>query len=347
MGCFGPDAPKPRDYAAETRDTLNAQLELAPKWLEAEKSMRPQYAELDLSIAEQSLPRLMEMYRQAQPTLADMESATQRAKVSNELGLLQQYGQDATRAIRQASGNDTLLGMLTADAERSLNGGVDPYLMEQAAQQMRAAQAGRGMMTSGAPAATAEALFGVDRANAIRNQNRAFAGQVVGLNQAAGGDPLLALLGRPSQTLGMAPGAVQGAGQYNPGNVFNPESAYAGNLYAANQAYDWQYKQATPSTLGTIGAISDMAGSFLGSVGKGFMCWVAREVYGEGDPRWLEFRKWLHFQAPFWFFRLYQDHGQRFALWVADKPRLKRVIRWWMDSRIRSLKRYLRTTTAW
>ena len=269
MGCFGPDAPEARNYGQETADTLEAQLRLAPDWLKAEQQFRPQYADLDLGIAEKSLPRVMEMYRQMQPGLSDIENATQRSKVANELGILQQYGGDATRALRQASGNDTLLNLLTADAEGSLNGGVDPYLMQQAAQQMRAAQAGRGMFNAGTPAASAEALFGAERANAIRNQNRAFAGQVVGMNQAAGGDPLMALLGRPSQTLGMAPGAFAGSNAYNPGNIFNPESAYAGNLAAANQAYDWQYKQATPSTFQNIGSGIKMFSNLVGSMKPG------------------------------------------------------------------------------
>jgi len=31
------------------------------------------------------------------------------------------------------------------------------------------------------------------------------------------------------------------------------------------------------------------------------ICWVAREVYGADNPRWLEFRTWLLTQAPAWF----------------------------------------------
>jgi len=65
-------------------------------------------------------------------------------------------------------------------------------------------------------------------------------------------------------------------------------------------------------------------------------CWVAREVYGFDNPRWLQFRTWLLGDAPAWFRRLYFRHGARFATWISDKPMLKRAIRSWMDSRIAS-----------
>ena len=66
-------------------------------------------------------------------------------------------------------------------------------------------------------------------------------------------------------------------------------------------------------------------------------CWVARAVYGSGNPRWLVFRFWLLQKAPAWFRRLYLRHGERFASWLDDKPRLRHLIRCWMDARIARL----------
>jgi flagellar hook-associated protein 2 len=66
-------------------------------------------------------------------------------------------------------------------------------------------------------------------------------------------------------------------------------------------------------------------------------CWVARAVYGARNPRWLLFRHWLLHRAPGWFRALYLRHGERFAGWLADKPRLRAVIRRWMDVRIANL----------
>ncbi|HYF34914.1 MAG TPA: hypothetical protein VD994_06435 [Prosthecobacter sp.] len=63
-------------------------------------------------------------------------------------------------------------------------------------------------------------------------------------------------------------------------------------------------------------------------------CWVAREVYGAENPRWLTFREWMFTKAPKWFLRLYIQHGARFAEFISDKPRIKALIRRWMDARI-------------
>jgi len=63
-------------------------------------------------------------------------------------------------------------------------------------------------------------------------------------------------------------------------------------------------------------------------------CWVAREVYGVDNPKWLLFRDWLLNQAPAWFRDLYLKHGEQFAAFISNKPLLKSLIRTWMDNRI-------------
>jgi hypothetical protein len=84
--------------------------------------------------------------------------------------------------------------------------------------------------------------------------------------------------------------------------------------------------------------ICALAGCFGGGDGgeghETQVCWVARAVYGEHDPRWRMFRNWLMEDAPGWFRALYVAHGRRFAAYVADRPALKRAIRAWMDTRI-------------
>ena len=61
------------------------------------------------------------------------------------------------------------------------------------------------------------------------------------------------------------------------------------------------------------------------------VCWVAREVYGVANPAWLVFRQWLLNDAPQWLLSLYMTYGERFAEWIHDKPRLKAVIKYFMD----------------
>jgi transposase len=69
------------------------------------------------------------------------------------------------------------------------------------------------------------------------------------------------------------------------------------------------------------------------SMGISF-CWVAREVYGEDNPNWLKFRHWMLNNSPIWFIKLYFNYGERFAKFIEDKPRIKSIIRGWMDNRI-------------
>jgi len=80
-----------------------------------------------------------------------------------------------------------------------------------------------------------------------------------------------------------------------------------------------------------------MGGGGMGGGGMGGgmgMCWVAREVYGDSNPKWLQFRAWLRTDAPRWLHDLYAAHGESFALWIHDKPAAKAVLRVLMDRAI-------------
>ena len=78
-------------------------------------------------------------------------------------------------------------------------------------------------------------------------------------------------------------------------------------------------------------------GGLIGSLGSAaisagvFGCWVAREVYGEYNPQWFMFRLWLKKRAPKWFHDLYMNYGEGFASFISNKPKLKKVIRYFMN----------------
>lgn len=67
-------------------------------------------------------------------------------------------------------------------------------------------------------------------------------------------------------------------------------------------------------------------------------CWIARGIYGPDNPKWLIFREWMLTRAPKWLLALYLEYGERVALWLRGKDRLKAVIRWWMDGKIAEMK---------
>ena len=67
------------------------------------------------------------------------------------------------------------------------------------------------------------------------------------------------------------------------------------------------------------------------AAGSQLFCWVAREVYGEEDDSWKQFRAWMFGAAPDWLFNAYSKHGEAFAGIVRKVPFLKRILRPLMD----------------
>ena len=109
-------------------------------------------------------------------------------------------------------------------------------------------------------------------------------------------------------------------------------AANQANMYAANVAAD---ASRSAGMMGGLGAIGGGLLQGAGSAGSFAICSVgAREVYGPTNPAWLQFRDWMLNESPQWFFNLYRKYGERFASWISDKPRLKGIIRKWMDSKI-------------
>lgn len=136
--------------------------------------------------------------------------------------------------------------------------------------------------------------------------------------------------------------------------TFNPLGAYPADVYGTNvnadlatMISDKNYAAAVESAklagaAGSSAAKTSAAGQ-IGSAALPFIlssifCWVAREVYGVHNPKWLQFRTWMFTQAPGWFFRWYMNNGERFAEWLRRNPWMKPAIRFWMDSRIRSME---------
>ncbi len=177
--------------------------------------------------------------------------------------------------------------------------------------------------------------------------DRGYAMGLVGARQATASDPFQAILGRPSNAaqLGMAQTQfAQGmAGQQGP-QLFDPNAGinlalgqnanlanYNANIYGSQAGFAGAQAQARGAMIGGLA-------SGLGAVGGGFAakCWVAREVFGKDNPKWLYFRDWLDTKAPKWFCNLYLKHGERFAAFIKNKPMLKSVIRVWMNGRIQN-----------
>ncbi len=89
----------------------------------------------------------------------------------------------------------------------------------------------------------------------------------------------------------------------------------------------------TPLGMGLAGAgmTAQMAGAMAPLAFGGAACWVARAVYGEDNPAWMDFRTRMLSRAPRWFVRFYIKHGPAIADVVKRVPLLKKVLRPLMD----------------
>jgi hypothetical protein len=113
-------------------------------------------------------------------------------------------------------------------------------------------------------------------------------------------------------------------GQYA-GFTGAPMQALTMPLAAVGGANMGQQSQTTTSKPGLFDFLT------AGATILGGLCWVAREVYGPDDHRWIQFRQWLTTDAPPWLLKLYARHGERFAGVVRRVPLLKRLLRPLMD----------------
>lgn len=120
-------------------------------------------------------------------------------------------------------------------------------------------------------------------------------------------------------------------GQY--GSLANTGASNAANVYNTQQATEKQIQANKKDWMDYLVQGSQVIGNIAGGV-MGAGCWVAREVYGINNPKWLRFRHWMFGYSPRWFFNFYIRHGRSIAKFICNKPLLKSIIRNWMDTKI-------------
>ena len=262
------DAPPPRNYAQETRDTLRTQIDLAPELFDAESKFRPQYAALDAGIAEDIAPRLMDLYEKILPRYSAMDRQAKSDQREADIASIEQLGGRAKAAMDAANPEQAaLMAELNRQAasDLALGGRLNAGEQRQLSQAARGAQAARGF-GYGINDAAIESWAQLQGSDQRRRHREGFAQSMVGLNQTTATDPFMAILGRPSSVSpGMAGGVVGQAQGFNPGAIFSPESAYAQNIFAGNYQGNLAARTATANNRSAImGAGLGMFGSILG-----------------------------------------------------------------------------------
>lgn len=199
----------------------------------------------------------------ATPGLLSLLQAAATNQRGADISDVATLGPEARAAILASNPDSAaLLERLNAQAISGLDAGTGftPEEARQVQQASRAAFAARGL--GGTNTAIADELLQqFNLGQQLLRQRQGFAQSVLGNNQAVIGDPFMQILGRSS-------GAVNQAGNLIPGNLFDPESPYAGNLYNANQQYAALF--AEPSTMAKVGQVSGAAGQFIGGIASAF-----------------------------------------------------------------------------
>ena len=314
---------------------------LQQKILEAEAQYRPQYTALELAEQEASLfgkdgqAGLIELQRRAGEEAIDFEEAAKR----RETALLGELGPEVTEALRAADPTSARLADLQAQQAETLyaesEGRLSPERAREAEQAARMAGVSRGRV--GDAGTMAQELLGREASRAQLRAEARQAGQL-GFGQARqmGGDPSAFLFGRPTQQTQMGSqlyGQAYGlAAQQQGPQLFDPNVGV--NLAMQQRSQDMTLMGARAQANATKSSgLMQAAGSIIGGFAASG-CWVAREVYGIENPRWLQFRHWLFTESPSWFKNLYMKYGERFAKFISNKPFIKNIIRKWMNTKI-------------
>lgn len=275
-------APEPRDYAQETRDTLQAQVDLAPQLYGAESSEeygQPAYTTLGLRTLARAMTGrgtgekgVLSLYGEdIVPSLSATEQAASRSQREADLADVESLGGRATDALLGADPRkQALSNMLAQQAQDELAQGatLDPSLRREVQQSYRNAATARGMAYSPSSAAE-EAYFTGLQAEQLRRSRQQFAMQALGQRQQLTGDPFLSILGRPAQSFAAAPGfGQQGYALGQTGaRLFSPESQYAGDIGMGN--YQGQLAANTASAQAKSAMIGGIAQG-LGAIGGGW-----------------------------------------------------------------------------
>ncbi len=325
-----------KDFAAQGKGITDPVLQ--ERLISAEEEFRPRYSALELKdiqtfaeglkdpvTGEVTTPGLFDLLGESSRRAFELQQEQLQQQREADVGALEEFAPRAVEAFRAADPDSTAiaermsrraLGQLTPEEERSVQ------------QRARQASLARGRIGDSSSLA-AEALGRSD-------YTAQFAQPAFAMNRQLAGDLGSTLLGRPSAAIGLG-GLVLGqaqqgaAGPVGP-QLFDPNMGINMALQQRGQDVTFQGMQAQANATRSAGITSGL-GSALGAFT--LPCWVAREVYGIENPKWLEFRHWMLNDAPSWFRNLYIKYGEGIAKFISNKPRIKSIIRKWMNTKIK------------
>ena len=259
----------------------------------------------------------------------------------SDVGALQEFAPQVVDAYRDADPYSTGLAeqqTAMADDLYQRSQGLNPEQQRMADQQALGMAQSQGRVTD--QSAVASQVLGRENyLSGLRSQAAGMGQQAFGMNRQLAGDVGMTILGRPSSAIGlgsqMLGQAQQGAAGPMGPQLFDPNVGINMAMQEQSNQVSLLGAQAQADAASSAGK-SSMMGSIIGGVASAIpFCWVAREVYGIENPQWLEFREWMLNDAPSWLRNLYLKYGEQTAKFISNKPRVKSIIRKWMNTKIK------------
>ena len=312
-----------KDYYPDTAKAINSTLvPTAKAQLEADQSVSPGYAQLNLDLYKKFGP-------ESARTAAAIDDITQKAASQRELDLARTTGQqlatEADLAQRKLDPEFYKRREALSGSMSKYLANADPSLTENEREEMR-----RGMgNTPGNPDSAIDTAINAGRFGEKFNQKNQAFGQAVG-NVAAALPNMRSGINGFEVATRRALNSNNGESRVGSAttNAGNNTYGMANNFMNAATATQTQAMSKQLSNWDMLNNSMAMAGKVVGGIASGVaMCWVARAVFGERDPRWKLFRSWLIFKSPKWLFNLYYNYGEAFSKVVEKSKILQTLIR--------------------
>ena len=252
--------------------------------------------------------------------------------------------EQAVRARGTATGN--ILGNLSAFREARAVGeaiaNADVQRRQQALGLLQSGQTTSDVANRQAQESFQNILAATGQRNTAQQQT--FAGQMSAQQQRQGAQQqnianiqsalgLQPIVSQAAQLGGLQQGAspfaspqyIQGMQQASPGQLLQTGSSFA--LQNAQNAFE-------ASQAGSPLAILKGVTGAIGALGSAAGCYVARECIPD---QWEAFYFWKELVGPAWFKSFYDSNAEKFAKWLKDKPKAKKLVANWMIGRIKSM----------
>ena len=299
-------------------------------------------------------PGLFDLLEEQSTRAGALQREQLQLQRESDVGALQEFAPQVVEAYRAADPYSTgLAEQQTAMAEDlyQRSQGLNPEQQRLVDQQALGMAQRQGRVTD--QSAVAGQLLGREQyLSGLRGQAAGMGQQAYSMNRNLAGDIGNTILGRQSSAINlggqMLGQAQQGAAGPMGPQLFDPNVGLNMAMQQRGQDVTFQGMQAqadAASSAGMMGAIGSIGGAVAGGMLAGpagaaagssiGSCWVAREVYGIESGKWMQFREWMLNDSPSWFRKLYLKYGERFAKFISNKPRIKSIIRNWMNTKIK------------